>query len=190
VPVDLQRVNENFAGLVNQAGAELHAAGFKNEDIKIIRSVDMRYRYQVHELNVPFTTEEIAISPATMDALYARFDALYEKAYGQGSAYREAGKEIIVFRATAIGELPKPELERERTGETGAQHAVKGTRDVYFEEFGEFASTSVYDFDRLKPGNEVRGPSVIETPVTTIVVNPKDRASMDELRNIIVFVGG
>jgi N-methylhydantoinase A len=188
VPVDLPRVNENFAGMVSQAVADLRGAGFKNEQIKIIRSVDMRYRYQVHELNVPLPSEASEISPAAMEEGYARFDELYEKAYGQGSAYREAGKEIIIFRVTAIGELPKPEIERERPGETDAAYAVKGRRDVYFEEFGKFVPALVYDFDRIKPGNHIEGPAIIETPVTTIVVNPRDRATMDELRNVVVLV--
>ena len=104
------------------------------------------------------------------------------------SAYREAGKEIIIFRVTAIGELPKPEIERERPGETDAAYAVKGRRDVYFEEFGQFVPALVYDFDRIKPGNHIEGPAIIETPVTTIVVNPRDRATMDELRNVVVLV--
>src|SRR5215472_5695267 len=112
VPVDIARVNENFAGLVNQAVRDLHNAGFASLDIKIARSVDMRYRYQVHELNVPFPPGTGEITADAMEELYARFDALYEKAYGQGSAYREAGREIIIFRVTAVGELKKPNLAR------------------------------------------------------------------------------
>jgi N-methylhydantoinase A/oxoprolinase/acetone carboxylase beta subunit len=36
---------------------------------------------------------------------------------------------------------------------------------------------------------ELRGPALIETPVTTIVINPKDNAQMDGLRNIVVNIG-
>jgi N-methylhydantoinase A len=190
VPVDLARVKENFSILADRARAELDRAGFTNEQIKIIRSVDMRYRYQVHELNVPFPPGTNAITPAAMAEVYERFDELYEQAYGQGSAYREAGKEIIIFRVTAIGELHKPEIEREPAGASNAEHAEKGKRDVYFEEYGKFVQTSVYDFGVLKSGTEIPGPAIIETPVTTIVINPKDRATMDELRNVIVLVGG
>jgi N-methylhydantoinase A len=189
VPADLARVNDNLAGLVDQAMRDLQVAGFKAEKIKIMSSVDMRYRYQVHELNVPFPAGASAITEDLMEQLYARFDDLYEKAYGQGSAYREAGKEIITFRVTALGELRKPEIEREPKGEANAACALKGEREVYFEELGKCVLTSVFDFDILKPGAEIPGPAIIETPVTTIVVNPKDRAAMDELRNIVVLVG-
>ena len=190
VPVDLARVNENFAGLVNQAVRDLHNAGFKSEDIKIARSVDMRYRYQVHELNVPFPTGTGEITADSMEQLYTRFDALYEKAYGQGSAYREAGREIIIFRVTAIGELQRPKIECASMRETNTEEAVKGKRDVYFEDYGKFVPTAVYDFERLNPGSEISGPAIVETPVTTVVVNPPDRAAMDEFRNIVITTGG
>jgi N-methylhydantoinase A len=190
VPVDLARVNENFAGLVNQAVRDLHNAGFASEDIKIARSVDMRYRYQVHELNVPFPTGTGEITADAMEQLYTRFDALYEKAYGQGSAYREAGREVIIFRVTAIGELQRPKIEGASTRETNTDEALKGKREVYFEDYGKFVPTTVYDFERLQPGGEISGPAIVETPVTTVVVNPRDRAAMDEFRNIVITTGG
>jgi N-methylhydantoinase A len=189
VPVDLARVRANFAELVKRAVFDLKNAGFNAQDIKICRSVDMRYRYQVHELNVPFPAGTDEITSNEMEELYTRFDALYEKAYGQGSAYREAGREIIIFRVTAVGELKRPEIERARGLETNPKKAVKGKRDVYFEELG-ISPTSIYDFDRLEPGNEIPGPAIVETPVTTVVVNPGDRAAVDEFRNIVITTGG
>jgi len=190
VPVDIARVNENFAGLVNQAVRDLHNAGFASADIKIARSVDMRYRYQVHELNVPFPPGTGEITANAMEELYARFDALYEKAYGQGSAYREAGREIIIFRVTAVGELQRPKIESAPAREANTEAALKGKRDVYFEDYGKFVPTAIYDFERLKPGGEISGPAIVETPVTTVVVNPRNRAAVDALRNIIITTGG
>jgi len=183
-------VNENFAGLVKQAVRDLNNAGFTLENIKIVRSVDMRYRYQVHELNVPFPSSTSEITQEAMEHLYAQFDALYEKAYGPGSAYREAGREIIIFRVTAIGELQRPKIESAGRRDTNTDQAIKGKRDVYFEEYRNFVPTAVYDFERLNPGSEISGPAIVETPVTTVVVNPPDRAALDEFRNIIVTTGG
>ena len=53
VPAEIGRINETFSVLVQRAIANLRSAGIKNDDIEIIRSLDMRYRHQVHELNVP-----------------------------------------------------------------------------------------------------------------------------------------
>jgi N-methylhydantoinase A len=190
VPVDVARVNQNFAGLMRQAARDLDNAGFKPEDINVARSVDMRYRYQVHELNVPFPAGTDEITAGEMEELYARFDVLYEKAYGRGSAYREAGREFIIFRLSAVGRLQRPRIESTRAREADTEGALKGKREVYFEDYGKFVSTDVYDFDGLEAGGEIAGPAIVETPVTTIVVTPRDRAVMDEFRNIIITTGG
>jgi N-methylhydantoinase A len=189
VPADLKRVNANFTELVEKAYRDLSSAGFEKSDIEISRSVDMRYRYQVHELNVPFPTGHSEITEKDMNDLYSRFDELYEKSYGKGSGYREAGKEVITFRMTARGQLRRPRVRSQPTEKGNQDQAVKEQRDVYFEEYRDFVKTRIFDFDRLKPGIEISGPAVIETPVTTIVANPRDRAIVDEFHNVRLLVG-
>jgi N-methylhydantoinase A len=189
VPVEPDRVNENFSGLLERALRDLRAAGFEKSDLSVHRSVDMRYRYQVHELNVPLPAGSAAITEKDMESLDGLFDELYEKAFGHGSGYREAGKEILTFRLTATGLLKKPDIKAERVKRSDGAHALKGRRDVYFEEERKFVSTRVYDFTKMQPGVEFDGPAIIETPVTTIVVNPKDRAVMDEYFNVRIHLG-
>jgi N-methylhydantoinase A len=189
VPVAPARVNENFVGLMQRALKDLHAAGFDEADIHVGRSVDMRYRYQVHELNVPLAPGAGTITETDLEKLYARFDEMYEKAFGQGSGYREAGKEILTFRLTANGLLKKPDIKAEPSHPSDGAGALKGEREVYFEEEQRFVSTGVYDFTRMHPGIEFAGPAIIETPVTTVVVNPHDRASMDQYRNVRIHLG-
>jgi N-methylhydantoinase A len=189
VPVDPGRVNENFSGLLQRALKDLRAAGFSETDIQVVRSVDMRYRYQVHELNVPFAPGTAAITESGMEDLSALFDDLYEKAFGEGSGYREAGKEILTFRLAAAGLLKRPDIKPERVAKSDGVAALKGERDVYFEENKTFVPTRVYDFNKMEPGAEFGGPAIIETPVTTVVVNPGDRAAMDEYRNIRIHLG-
>jgi N-methylhydantoinase A len=189
VPVEIIRVNENFSGLLERALSDLHAAGFEESDILVNRSVDMRYRYQVHELNVPFPAGTTAITAKELEDLYSLFDDLYEKAFGQGSGYREAGKEMLTFRLTATGLLKRPYIKAERLKMSDGAHALKGERDVYFDEERKFVSTRVYDFTKMQPGIEFDGPAILETPVTTIVVNPSNRAAMDEFFNIRIHLG-
>ncbi len=189
LPVEPARVNDNFAGLLQRALGDLRRAGFTAGDIDVTRSMDMRYRYQVHELNVPFASGVAPITEADMESLSIHFDDLYEKAFGQGSGYREAGKEILTFRLTARGLLKKPDIKSEMPVKSDGGGALKGEREAYFEEYKKFVPTRIYDFKRIKPGTEFSGPAIIETPVTTILVNPGDRAAMDEYRNIRIHLG-
>src|SRR3990170_7138942 len=111
VPSDVRKVNANFAGLLDRALKDLRAPGFKADDSPVIRSLDMRYRYQVHELNAPFSPGFGEITEEELEEVCARFDLLYEQSYGPGSAYREVGKEIMNFRVLAVGALRKPRLK-------------------------------------------------------------------------------
>jgi len=189
VPADLNRVNANFSILIEKAIADLRRAGFTKEGVRIVRSLDMRYRYQVHEIGVPFPAGTAEIEQKDIEQLYNRFDGLYETAYGKGSGYREAGKEILIFRVTAMGLLKKPTIKSAPTSKSAdAESALKGKRSVYFEEARAFTPTPIYDFERLVPGTALSGPAIIETPVTTIVVNPKDTAMVDEFHNVRLFV--
>src|SRR5262249_1679989 len=110
-------------------------------------------------------------------------------AFGQGSGSREAGKEILTFRLTGTGLLKTPDIKAERVQRSDGAHALKGQRDVYFQEARKFVSTRVYYVSKMQQGDELDGPAIIETPVTTIVVNPKDRATMDEYFNVRIHLG-
>ena len=129
------------------------------------------------------------ITETDMDELYSRFDQLYEKSYGKGSGYREAGKEVITFRTTGRGQMRRPRVKSQLIKKGNQGDAVKEERKVYFEEHGDFVQTSIFDFELLYAGIEISGPAVVETPVTTIVVNPGDRATVDEFHNVRIFVG-
>jgi N-methylhydantoinase A len=189
-PADVSRINANFQGLVEKALRDLRAGGFEDRDILIRRSLDMRYGYQVHELNVLLLHGTTRLEEKDIDALCSRFDELYEQAYGQGSAYREAGREIISFRVSATGKLPRPKIKKYSQANGNPRDSLKGKRDVYFQEHHGFVSAAVHDFDGMQPGVEIAGPAIIETPVTTIVINPKDLAVLDDYRNVRIQLDG
>jgi N-methylhydantoinase A len=188
VPAEIKRIRDGFTGLVERAVSSLRAAGFAESEMHIVRSLDMRYRQQVHELNVPFAPGIAGLSEAELEEIYDRFDELYELTYGPGAGYREAGKEIMAFRVVATGELKKPRLRKYALQQNHAEAALKRERPVYFEEQMDFMPTKIYDYGRLAPGSELAGPAIIETPITTIVINPKDHALVDEYLNVRMYL--
>lgn len=187
-PPDLTLVNDHFARLMKTAGQDLEKMGFLEQEIIIVRSVDMRYRFQCHELNVELPPGATEIRTKTLDCLDSAFDELYQQSYGPGSGYREAGKEITAFRLRAVGKIQRPNIKQYGRSSSRPESAVKGKRDVYFEEPARFLSAQIYELGHIKPGMEIKGPGIIESPVTTIVVNPGDRAMMDEFRNMRLFI--
>jgi N-methylhydantoinase A len=61
------------------------------------------------------------------------------------------------------------------------------TREVYFERERGQVRTEFYDFENLQAGTEIDGPAVILTPVTTIAIHPKQRATIDPYKNVVIM---
>jgi N-methylhydantoinase A len=118
-----------------------------------------------------------------------RFVELYEARYGAGTAYRQAGVEAITFTVEATARLPIPSAEWLPDEGAATAHAVKGERPVYVGEAAAYESVVVYDAERLRPGNELAGPAVIEADDTTVFVHPGQRLRVDGLANFRIEVG-
>lgn len=180
-PADPAAVAAIFAGMEAQGRAQLAAEGIPPDRIRIDRAVDLRYSRQVHEVTVPMAGD--------LPRLVDDFEALYERKFGKGSAYREAGVEMTAFRLTARGLMPRPALPEEPEGPADATPARLGTRLMLDLTAGGMASGGVYDFTRMRAGMAIDGPAVIHTPITTIAVQGGQTARMDRWRNIVVTKG-
>ncbi|HZO05214.1 MAG TPA: hydantoinase B/oxoprolinase family protein [Solirubrobacterales bacterium] len=184
---DFETMASVFAELGEQATEQLRLDGEDPEEATMRRSLLMRFRAQVHEIEIDVPAE-ISLDAAGIDALIERFTERYEQTYGEGSAYPDAGVEITTFRLTAT--IPTsldaiPGLG-ERSG--SASEAKTGTRDAYFEGAG-FGPVDVYDGERLAPGNRVEGPAVIERYGDTVLIPPGLAGEMDGRGSITVEIG-
>ena len=182
---DAQEINRIFEPMEAEAREQLAAEGITADRIVIERSIDLRYSRQVHEVTTPVAGDK-PIDKALLAKVVDDFEALYERKYGRGSAYREAGIEMTRFSISARGVMPRPALPVEKEGDTDSSAAKIGERDIFEISKGEMTRGQIYDFDRLKPGNIVKGPAVIHTPITTIALHSGHTAKMDQWRNIVV----
>jgi N-methylhydantoinase A len=184
-PVSVEKVNDIFSALIDKTIAQLKAEGFDEKDIAIERAIDMRYRRQVHLVTTPVETHGI-MTESDLDRTCDTFERLYEERYGKESAFREAGIEIVIFRVRGIGALRKPSLKGEELAETDPEPAFVETRNIYCDNISAIREARGYDMERLLPGNEVEGPAIIWTPITTIVINPGQKATIDQYKNVIL----
>ena len=80
---------------------------------------------------------------------------------------------------------PTPNIALNFTGQPESEGAaLKGQRQVYFPETG-FTECDVYDRYALKPGDEFKGPAVIEERESTTVVGPGATVTVDPHLNLI-----
>jgi N-methylhydantoinase A len=186
-PFDVGEVNAVLSDLETEAREKLREEGFDDQETTIERSISMRYRRQVHELLTPVETSG-DLTESDLEETVARFEELYERRYGEGSAFKEGGIELTQFRVRGVGPLETPDIDAHEVDEGHADHALIDTKEMHFEAAGGVVDAGVYDFERLTPGDEIREPGVILTPVTTIVVNPGDVARMDRYRNVRIGI--
>jgi N-methylhydantoinase A len=92
-------------------------------------------------------------------------------------------------RASAIS--PKPlVIAAAEGGREPAADARAGARPVYWSELGDFDATPVFLGDRLRPGNVIVGPAIIQVPDTTIVIHPFQTARIDPYGNVVIDLNG
>ena len=168
------------------AEAQLEGEGEAVGDAHFRRSLLLRFRAQVHEieLDVP---DDVTLDAAGMERLIAVFHERYERTYGAGSAYPDAGVEITTFRLTATVPTSVRELPRLAAAAGPVAATRTGERPAYFDGHG-FRPTAVFDGERLEPGHRIEGPAVVERYGDTVLLPPGFTAEVDERGSILVAI--
>jgi N-methylhydantoinase A len=168
--VDPQALTKVVEALSARARARLPAA--QAERAVLRAAVDLRYRGEVHELMVTLDLEDDRVTPAALARLAERFHQRHEQRY----AYRDLRSPIDLLNVRLDASVPAPAL-RPTPVTPATDRTVRRERPVYLGERG-FVATPV--FARGEVSGEVEGPAVIEEAWTTILVQPGQRARLDE----------
>ncbi len=171
-----------FADFVEQGAALLEREGVPTPSQRMLRSVDLRYRGQSHEL--PISVSSGSLTREHLTRLRTHFDEAHERAYGYAAP--EDDIEVVNVRLTALGVSPKPELKARPEGTGDVTGAVKGHRLVWFSETDDFIDCSILDRLRLSSGDLVTGPAVIEELDSTTLIHPDYQARVDRYGNLLL----
>lgn len=160
---------------------------FENEKITagarlLERTVDVRYAGQNYEISV--TLPEGAITLDTFKAIEDGFLAAHRQLYGFIAEGERV--QLVTFRIAASGLVNKAEFQPQPIEGTDSSHAITGSRPVWMVEAGDFTETKLIDRAKLKPGNVVVGPAIIDQMDTTTVVPPGMAATVDAYLNLIL----
>ena len=180
-----EEIDAIYEPMMARARKTLAQEGFSGANVRFDRAVDLRYLRQVHEVTTPIR-DPGALTATSVERLVSDFETLYERKYGQGSAYREAGIEMTMFRLTARGIVQRAQLEPMALTKPDASGARVWRRQIFVEADGAFRAADIYDFNRLAPGNVITGPAVIHTPITTIVLQANQVGRVDPYRNVLI----
>ena len=60
---------------------------------------------------------------------------------------------------------------------------MTGHREIYWAEWKRTSQTPIFSGYKLRPGNSIEGPCVVETDTTSMVIHPGQRVAVDSLGN-------
>lgn len=186
--LDFDTINDHLERLERQAREALAREGFPEEEMRFMRTADMRYFGQAWE--VPVELPPGPVDAATARVAADRFHAAHERRYGYSyrpSAGQEAARQVVEWvnlRVTGIGPIERPKLRELPPGDGRVERALRATRPVVFD--GCARECPVYDRAGLLPGDTPSGPAIVEEYGATTVVFPDQRVEVDRFGNMVL----
>lgn len=169
-----------WKGLAEQVVAEFAKSGVQREDIRFKPALRMLYYGQLNALEILSPAMDLA-SGADLAPLIDGFEDLYSRIYGNAARTPEFGYLVSGVVMCGSVEVDKPALPVEpEMGPDLDPSAVKSERPLYYR--GDWHTARILDLDKIKAGNVVVGPAVVEAPASTMVVPPGRSARLDRHR--------
>jgi len=200
IRLDRDRVGaleQAFARLEADARAVMADTGLQLDTATVRRLADGRFLGQGFDLVVGLPDGPYDDSEASRRRLTAAFETAYREKFAltPPDVPIEFINIRVAVRAPVAGEFEggvapfdRPSADVAARGEAGGGggSAVKSTRPAYFPQPRGFEETTVYDRTRLAPGDEIRGPAVVEEEGSTLVIGPGGVGRVVPSGNIVV----
>ncbi len=152
-----------------EAEKELEVQSFSRDEAVILRSLDLRYKGQSYEINVPLAEE-----------MSTEFHRLHEARFG----YSMEGEpvEVVNVRLTALVERPKPIHPPPYQPHREPSRREVLTRDGW-------ATVHVSQRKHLPPGFQAEGPLIVEEDTATTALDQDSSLTVDETGCLRIEVG-
>jgi N-methylhydantoinase A len=180
--VDLAQA-KTVAGVLEEAVHSALAAldsRAREVPVRLERTLAICYPGQVSTLDVELDDGR-ELDPTELESCLQRFQEQYERLFGAGAAFPEAGYMIASVRATAVAPLPA-----DRPPAAGALLRHCGSRAVIFDDPHRPLDTAIYQVQTPAADQRVEGPALVEYPGHTAVVPPGSAARSDEHGNLVL----
>ncbi len=174
----VQTIDQYWSSLRVKALDQMLGEGHAVEHVRFQPFCLMRYTGQLEDVEVNSPLQHLK-NERELDEVIRSFQMVYREINRNVSDYGQIRVTFMELGVVASVAKVKPKLVKSALGSARPQpHAYKGARDVYIK--GHWHSTALWEMQDIKPGNEIRGPAIIEHPATTLVVHPDDTVFMDE----------
>jgi N-methylhydantoinase A len=162
---DFEGVNRVLAGLGKRCEEFIRTSGAGSSASSVRYTAQARYTTQVWEIETRLPCDSFG-SARDLERLVEEFHRTHEELFG--FADRESPVEIIGWSAHASCRLARG--EEMRLQESAVSRAVRQRR-AYFSPSG-WTLVQVHALEAVQSGTEIRGPAIVESAFTTIVIDP------------------
>jgi N-methylhydantoinase A len=175
---------ETFQPLIDESSGLLKHAGVGEQEIRVVRRLDMRYLGQGFEVEV--TLPDLQNPKEVIEQIPGLFVAEYQKRYA--ISLIDEPLEIVNW---------KIEVQSVAAGRGGKYHpeeaaggsALKGHRHVFFPEAKAYLQAPIYDRYALQPGTSLKGPAIVEERESTCIIGIGDTVFVDDRYNLVAEIG-
>ena len=177
---DHSEIENAWVELEQRGISDIREEGVPEDKVRIIRSADVRYVGEGHE--IPVYVAEDRESESAIDYVWRAFHGEHQSTFGfdyQG----EQSVEIVNLRVQAIGEAHRPTVRVDTKSVTELRPASK--RKVYWKGTG-WIECSIYNRADIPPERPIPGPLVCEEYGSTVVMPEGWVMKADKYRNLIL----
>ena len=167
------KINLEFAALEKIAARDFRDESWQGSP-RYRRTIDLRYRGQGYELNIPLTKN-----------LLRDFEQEHRRRYGYTHPSREI--ELVTLRVRAVVKSTSGHVGTAALGPPGRAKlggASASEAPVHFE--AKKLKTRIYSREELRPGKKYAGPAIITEYSATTVIPLRKRFEIDKAANLIV----
>ena len=179
IVIDPAVFNATVDAMIAKAKQELASEGLNVDDARYSIELDMLYGGQVNLKRASSPRLRIE-SDADALAIYEEFEKEFSEAFSPLVVNKPGGVFLDNFVLRVTVPTWKPEVPVYELQGADPSAAILGKRKAYWPETKEWFETTTYQFEQLQPGNLVIGPAVIEAELTTIVVPPGQKFSIEK----------
>ena len=174
---NFEYANRVLNDLVKECSEALVQQGY-TEKIEVLKTLEMRYFGQNHELEIPFYDD--AFTENKISSVWGSFHQAHKTRYNFDIPNETI--ELISIKVTALAITPKPQMPTR--GSHGELPSPCEKRMVFFDD-GK-APAAVYRREEIPVGKKFLGPALIEEDASVTVVSPDMPVLIDEYGNIVL----
>jgi len=165
--------------LAAQATKTLNAEGVPKKDQTTNYEADIRYHGQGLALTVGF--DIAALEKQGLDLLGDQFDEMHRQLF---TFALPEDKEIVNVRAVAQGKATH--VSAQSVGKGGKSAAAAKVADIKVFIDGKDRKAVLYNRAKLKSGNVVEGPAIVQEMDSTTLILPDHAGTIDDFGNILI----